>query len=59
MKTKSYKRILARALIMPLTLLLLLLAGCLEKRVVWSPDGSRAAVITEDGLYISDAEGKL
>ena len=34
--------------------------GCLpEKRVVWSPDGRWAAVIGGDGLYLSDADGKL
>lgn len=59
MKIKSSLCISRRLLIVPLTLLLLLLAGCLEKRLVWAPDGSTAAVITEDGLYLSDAEGKL
>ncbi len=45
--------------------LLLLLTGCLEKHLVWSPDGQRAAVIAkggtddEAGLYLCDAEGKL
>jgi hypothetical protein len=39
--------------------MLLLSAGCLEKRIVWSPDGSRAAVISEDGLYLCDATGHL
>jgi hypothetical protein len=43
----------------PLALALLLLAGCLEKTLLWSPDGSRAAVIGQDGLYLCDAEGKL
>jgi hypothetical protein len=40
-------------------LLLLLLSGCLEKHIVWSPDGNRAAVIAKDGLHFSDPEGKL
>jgi hypothetical protein len=40
-------------------LLVLLLGGCLEKHVVWSPDGSRAAVIAKDGLRLCDADGKL
>lgn len=40
-------------------LLILLLAGCLEKHVVWSPDGSRAAVIARDGLRLCDPEGTL
>ncbi|MBI2496821.1 MAG: hypothetical protein HYV75_02450 [Opitutae bacterium] len=43
----------------PLALMLLLLAGCLEKTLVWSPDGSHAAVIGPDGLYLCDAGGKL
>jgi hypothetical protein len=29
------------------------------QRVVWSPDGTRAAVLGEQGLYFSDAEGKV
>lgn len=37
----------------------LLASGCLEKRLVWAPDGSRAAVIGSDGLYLCDAEGNL
>ncbi|GMU33693.1 MAG: hypothetical protein AMXMBFR20_15650 [Planctomycetia bacterium] len=38
----------------------LTLCGCLpEKRIVWSPDGSRAAVATPTGLYLIDATGKL
>jgi hypothetical protein len=43
----------------PALLLVLLLGGCLEKHVVWSPDGSRAAVIARDGLYLCDTDGKL
>src|SRR5271157_4687319 len=39
--------------------LLLLTSGCGVQRVVWSPDGTRAAVMGEQGLYFSDAEGKL
>lgn len=36
------------------------LGGCLpEKRVIWSPDGRWAAVRGADGLYLSDASGKL
>ncbi|HKQ49331.1 MAG TPA: hypothetical protein VJZ71_14770 [Phycisphaerae bacterium] len=36
------------------------LAGCLpEKRIVWSPDGRRAAVATPQGLYFIDADGKV
>jgi hypothetical protein len=29
------------------------------RRIVWSPDGSTAAVITHDGLYLSDSSGGL
>lgn len=37
-----------------------LLSGCLpEKRIVWSPDGQRAAVATPQGLYFIDAKGRL
>jgi hypothetical protein len=39
--------------------LLLLLAGCLHERLTWSPDGRQAAVITLDGLYLTDAAGTL
>jgi len=45
------------------TLLLLacatLPAGCLHEKLVWSPDGNRAAVITTEGLHICTAEGTL
>ncbi len=37
----------------------LLLSGCLEKRLVWSPDGNHAAVIGKAGLYLCDGEGHL
>lgn len=39
--------------------LLLLPAGCLEKHLVWSPDGQRAAVIAKDGLHLCDIDGHL
>jgi hypothetical protein len=35
------------------------LSGCLEEHVVWAPDGSRAAVIADDGLRLCDAKGVL
>ena len=38
---------------------LLVLAGCVTQRVVWSPDGKQAAVLSEDGLYLCDAEGTI
>lgn len=38
----------------------LLAAGCLpEKRIVWSPDGSKAAVMSDDGLRIATPDGAL
>jgi len=43
----------------PVALMLALLGGCLEKHLVWSPDGRRAAVIAKDGLHFCDPEGKL
>lgn len=37
-----------------------ILVGCVTaRRIVWSPDGSRAAVLTEQGLYLSDSAGNL
>ncbi len=37
-----------------------LLVGCIpEKRIVWSPDGSRAAVATPNGLFFIDPDGKV
>ncbi|MCX7007537.1 MAG: hypothetical protein NTY53_09875 [Kiritimatiellaeota bacterium] len=39
---------------------LLLVAGCrVEERMVWSPDGSRAAVRVADQLCLMDSAGKL
>lgn len=38
---------------------LLVLAGCVSQRVVWSPDGKQAAVLTDDGLCLCDADGKV
>ncbi len=36
------------------------LFGCLpEERIVWSPDGKRAAVATPNGLYFIDPTGKV
>src|SRR5688500_17130547 len=43
-----------------LSLLMLIGFGCEpEQLVVWSPDGTRAAVIGPDGLYLSDPAGTL
>lgn len=52
-KTRSAPASLAAAL------LLLALSGCLEKHVVWSPDGTRAAVIAADGLHFCSPDGTL
>lgn len=40
-------------------LLTLAIAGCVTERVVWSPDGTRAAVVGDDGLHMCDVSGKL
>jgi hypothetical protein len=40
-------------------LIALTLCGCLQRRLFWSPDGQRAAVIGNDGLRLCDASGKL
>src|SRR5881394_1964967 len=43
-----------------LLLLVAVIAGCdPEQLVVWSPDGSKAAMIGADGLHIADPAGKL
>ncbi len=42
-----------------LGVLAVLLSGCNEERIVWAPDGSRAAVITNDGLHFCDGRGRL
>jgi len=39
--------------------LLMLTSGCSPQRVVWSPDGTRAAVLDDKGLYLCDTNGKL
>lgn len=59
MKNKLLPNCLNGIALAPLALVLLLLAGCLEKTLLWSPDGSRAAVIGQDGLYLCDADGRL
>ncbi|HUN82061.1 MAG TPA: hypothetical protein VMV81_11205 [Phycisphaerae bacterium] len=41
-------------------LLVTLAFGCIpDKRIVWSPDGKRAAVSTDHGLYIIDRDGRV
>jgi len=59
MKTVTTKRSWRMVAAIPAALLLLLLAGCLEKTLVWSPDGTRAAVISQRALYLCDADGNL
>jgi hypothetical protein len=59
MKTVSVKRFWLVPAAVSAAVLLLLLSGCLEKHLVWSPDGNRAAVIANDGLRFCDIEGKL
>ena len=48
-----------RILGMMLLAMLMAVGGCVPDRVVWSPDGSRAAVLGEDGLHVCDADGNL
>ena len=36
-----------------------ILAGCVPKKIVWSPDGRRAAVVAARRLYLCDADGTL
>jgi hypothetical protein len=38
---------------------LALAVGCVPERVVWSPDGSRALVLGDDGVHFCDMNGKL
>jgi hypothetical protein len=42
-----------------LGLIAVVLAGCWKDRVVWSPDGTRAAILTRDGLHFAGADGSL
>ena len=37
----------------------LLVGGCYEKRIQWAPDSNRAAILTTEGLFLSDANGRL
>lgn len=34
-------------------------AGCWKERIVWSPDGTRAAVLGNKGLYLAAGDGHL
>lgn len=33
--------------------------GCLPRRLFWSPDGQRAAVVGTEGIYLTDTDGHL
>lgn len=59
MKITRHSLTAPRFLSLALALGALLLGGCLKERLVWSPDGRRAAVITQDGLYLCDADGRF
>lgn len=37
----------------------LAVCGCFPERIVWSPDGQRALVVTKERLYLCDPNGKL
>jgi len=38
---------------------IILMTGCIPDRVAWSPDGTRAAILGDDGLHVCDTTGKL
>lgn len=49
-----------KASILVVLTLISVLTGCIpERRVAWSPDGSKAAVATPNGLFMIDSEGKV
>lgn len=37
----------------------LLIGGCLQERLAWSPDGRHAAIVTAEGLHLAGADGKI
>ena len=57
MKTNLFRSSLLRAVAIFATALSI--TGCLKERLAWSPDGRHAAIITADGLYLTDPTGKL
>lgn len=59
MKTIALFAGVRRLCALPLMAVLLLLAGCLEKNILWSPDGRRAVVFAPEGLYLTDGDGRL
>ena len=48
-----------RVIMLTIFLASLLLVACIPERVVWSPDGNRAAVLGNGGLYLCDGDGNL
>ena len=48
-----------RACVLAAIIVSAMLCGCLPKRINWSHDGKKAAVIGEKGLYLCDAEGQI
>jgi len=59
LETRVFGGIRPVILFLGFTLVSLLLGGCWKESIVWSPDGSRAAIITSEGLHLCDAQGKL
>ena len=59
MKTESNRRVWRWTAVALAAAGCLLLGGCLEQCVVWSPDGERAAVILDHGLRLCGKDGKL
>jgi hypothetical protein len=56
MKTSRSLRWLSPALAL---IAALLLSGCLENKLVWSPDGSRGALLSKRSVYLCSPEGSL
>jgi len=48
-----------RLIILFVSVCMLLLSGCIPERIVWSPDGNSALVLGDDGVHLTDADGKL
>ena len=59
MNSLRFPRILRVFTGLTLATTLALLGGCLQKHIVWSPDGQRAAIISADGLRLCTADGTL
>lgn len=48
-----------RLILLTTTLLLIMSTGCHDRVVIWSPDGTRAAHISEAGVILIDESGKV